>query len=103
MQRLAHWTRGVRNPAHAWKLYARGPGDPANWPCRVAPRGPRRESEEYDGDERLREVGHPHSTCEAFEVGLWCAVACGEKRKGSGLNGLLPKSNCVAFCYYITS
>ena len=67
MQRVAHWPRGVRDPEHAWKLYAREPGDPANWPCLVAQRGPRRESKEYDGDERLREVGQPNSTCKAFE------------------------------------
>ncbi len=78
MQRVAHWPRGVKDPEHAWKLYAREPGDPANWPWRVAPRGPRRESKEYDGDERLREVGQLHSTCEALEQGPRYAVVCGE-------------------------
>jgi len=62
-----HRPRGVRDPEHARTLYAREPGDPANWPCLVAQRGPRRESKEYDGDERLREVGQPNSTCKAFE------------------------------------
>jgi hypothetical protein len=78
IQRVVHRPRGVRDPVHARTLYAREPGDPANWPCRVAPRGPRRESKEYDGDERLREVGQLHSTCEALEQGLRCAVVCGE-------------------------
>ncbi len=41
-------------------------------------RGPRRESNEYDGDERLREVGQPNSTCEALEQVLQCAAVCGE-------------------------
>ena len=69
---------GVRDLWHVHKLHEREPGDPANWPCWVAPRGPRRESKEYDGDERVREVGQLHSTCEALEQGLRCAVVCGE-------------------------
>ncbi|MBW1675277.1 MAG: hypothetical protein JRF30_01190 [Deltaproteobacteria bacterium] len=62
IQRAAHRPCGVRDPEHTWTLYAREPGDPANWPCLVAPRGPRRESKEYDGDERLREVGQLQGT-----------------------------------------
>ncbi len=78
IQRDTHRLRGVRDPEHAWTLYAREPGDPANWPFLVAQRGSRRESKDYDGDEWLREVGQLHSTCEALEQGLRYAVVCGE-------------------------
>ena len=85
MQRVAHRPCGVRDPVHAWTLYAREPGDPASWPLRMASRGPRRESKEYDGDEQLREVGQPNSTGEAFEQVLQCAAVCGEGGgKGAG-------------------
>jgi len=53
----------------------------------VAVRGPRHESKEYDDDERLREVGQPNSTCEAFEQMLRCAAVCedgGEKGADQG-------------------
>ena len=55
----------------------------------MAQRGARRESKEYDGDERLREVGQLHSTCKAFEQGLRYAVVCGE----DGGKGGLTKGN----------
>ena len=32
IQRDTHRPRGVRDPEHAWTLYAREPGDPVNWP-----------------------------------------------------------------------
>jgi len=78
IQRVTHRLRGVRDPEHAWTLYAREPGDAVNWPWHVAVRGPRRESKEYDDDERFREVGQPSSTCEAFEQALRCAAVYGE-------------------------
>ena len=34
--------RGVRDPAHAWKLYAREPGDPGNSLAVAARDGPKR-------------------------------------------------------------
>ena len=68
----------VLDPMHARRAHCAGIGRSRLWPhemeVRSAPEIPR----EYHGDIHSREVGHSHSTEEAVEQRLSCAISGGD-------------------------
>jgi hypothetical protein len=76
----AHGRCGVEDPAHAWKLFAREPGDHGG--SHVARRGTVRQGLwPYFGHARFQRVGRSHSTTEADEL-RWIVI--GRVRGGKG-------------------
>jgi len=59
--------RVVVDPVHAWKLFAREPGDPMFGLEPMALRSAQKIPREYGCDARTWEVGQAHSTEEAAE------------------------------------
>src|SRR5664279_1519905 len=69
LARVARGPRAVKEPGHAQNLHARRTGRSHDCPPTRRGAGRSGKAMPYARDERLWEVGQPHSTCEAAEQG----------------------------------